>query len=163
SPGAATRFAVTTPAAATAGMAITPAITVTVEDDFGNVVKNFTTPITIAIGNNPGGGTLSGTLTSNLFKGVAAFSDLSINKSGTGYTLSASADALTRASGAFNITAASASKIAFVQQPSNTAPGAPITPAVRVAIEDALGNVVTGATNAITVAIGTNPGGSTLS
>ena len=41
----------------------------------------------MAIGTNPGGGTLSGTTTVAAVAGVATFSNLSINKAGTGYTL----------------------------------------------------------------------------
>ena len=55
-------------------------------------------------------------------------------------------------------------KLAFVQGPSNTTVGAAITPAVKVAVEDANGNVET-SDNATTVslAIATNPGGGALS
>jgi hypothetical protein len=62
----------------------------------------------MAIGTNPGGGTLSGTLTRSAVAGVATFTDLSINQSGTGYTLRATSGALPAAqSSAFNITGGS--------------------------------------------------------
>ena len=51
----------------------------------------------------------------------------------------------------------------FTVQPSSTTAGSPLAPPVQVAIEDANGNVVTSATPAITVAIGTNPSGGVLS
>ena len=56
-----------------------------------------------------------------------------------------------------------ATKLAFVQGPSNTAVGATITPAVTVAVEDANGNVET-SDNAtqVSLAIGTNPASGTL-
>ena len=56
------------------------------------------------------------------------------------------------------------SKLAFVQGPSDTAVGAAMTPAVRVAVEDANGNVET-SDNAtkVSLAIATNPAGGTLS
>ena len=47
-------------------------------------------------------------------------------------------------------------------QPTNVVGGAAITPAVAVTIEDASGNPVTTATNAVTMAIGTNPSSGTL-
>ena len=53
--------------------------------------------MTLAIGTNPGGGTLSGTTTVAAVNGVATFSNLSINKVGTGYTLTASDGSLTAA------------------------------------------------------------------
>ena len=53
------------------------------------------------------------------------------------------------ASSTLTITAAAqaAAKLAFLQQPSNALTGAPITPAVTVAIEDAAGNMLPSATN----------------
>ncbi|MGD0020639.1 MAG: hypothetical protein ABSD62_15470, partial [Candidatus Limnocylindrales bacterium] len=60
--------------------------------------------VTIAIGTNPGGGTLSGTTSVAAVAGVATFSNLSINLPGTGYTLSATSTGLTSAtSSAFDI------------------------------------------------------------
>src|SRR5437879_12874783 len=56
----------------------------------------------------------------------------------------------------------SATHLSFTVQPSNTAAGAAITPAVQVAVQDAQGNTVTTATTSITVAIGTNPASGTL-
>ncbi len=50
----------------------------------------FTGGITLAIGSNPGTGTLSGTATQPAVAGVATFGDLSINKIANGYTLTAS-------------------------------------------------------------------------
>jgi len=40
---------------------ISPAVRVTVQDAFGNTVPSSSASITVAIGANPGGGTLSGT------------------------------------------------------------------------------------------------------
>ncbi|MGH7526126.1 MAG: Ig-like domain-containing protein, partial [Gemmatimonadales bacterium] len=55
-----------------------------------------------------------------------------------------------------------AAGLAFTVQPTNTATGAPISPAVRVEIRDQFGNAVTDATHGVTVALGTNPAGGTL-
>ncbi|HET9189132.1 MAG TPA: hypothetical protein VFN69_00995 [Rudaea sp.] len=146
-----------------AGASITPAVTVQVQDASGNVVTGSTASITLAIGTNPGSSTLGGTATANAVNGVATFSNLSLNKVGTGYTLTAASTGLTGAtSNAFNIVAGTATKLVFGQQPTNTAAGASITPAVTVQVQDANGNVVTGSTASITLAIGTNPGSSTL-
>jgi hypothetical protein len=87
-----------------AGQVISPAVTVQVVDQFGNPTTS-TTNVTISIGNNPGGGTLSGTLTVTATNGVAMFSDLSIDGVGNGYTFVVSANGLTGTnSTAFNIT-----------------------------------------------------------
>jgi hypothetical protein len=146
-----------------AGSSITPGVTVVIEDASGNLVTTATNVVSLQINPNPAGGTLSGTLASTAVAGVATFSTDSINKAGNGYTLSAMASGLTSATSAtFNVTAGAASQLAFVQQPASVAAGSAISPAVTVAVEDAFGNVVTTATNLVTVAIGTNPSGGTL-
>ena len=162
--GAAAKLAFSAqPTNVTAGSSIAPAVTVSVEDSVGNVLTAATNQITMAIANNPSSGTLGGTVTVAAVNGVATFSTLSINSAGVGYTLKASATNLTNATSiAFNVTAGAASKIAFTVQPSNVVPGSSISPAVAVSVEDSLGNVVTSASNSITVAIGTNPGAGTL-
>ncbi len=149
---------------AVAGVAIAPAVQVTVQDASGNTVTSATTSITVAIGANLGGGTLSGPTTANGVNGVATFAGLSIDKAGTGYTLTAAATGLTSASSTlFNVTAAAASKLIFTVQPSSATAGAAITPAVQVTAQDALGNTAAGFTGTVTVAIGTNPAAGTLS
>ena len=55
-----------------------------------------------------------------------------------------------------------ATKLAFTGQPTNVAAAQPITPAVQVAVQDAVGNSVPGATDAVTVTLGSNPSGGTL-
>jgi len=108
-PGAATKLAFgVQPSNTVAGASITPAITVRIEDANGNLVTgDSTTGVTLAIANNAGpGGVLSGTAVQTAVGGVATFSGLSINLTGTGYTLGAtSSPVLTPAtSSAFNIT-----------------------------------------------------------
>jgi len=118
----------------------------------------------VAIGNNPGTSALSGTATATAVAGVASFPGLSLNKTGTGYTLTANGGALTQAtSSAFDITPGAAASVAFVAQPTAVIAGASIAPAVTVEIRDALGNRVTTSAASVTVAIGTNVGGGTLS
>jgi hypothetical protein len=73
-----------------AGQTISPAVMVAVVDAYGNVeTGDNTDTITLSIGTNPGGGTLSGTLTLTVLNGVATFTDLSIDQAGMGYTLHA--------------------------------------------------------------------------
>jgi hypothetical protein len=72
------------------GQTVNPAVLVAVVDQFGNVVTGDNSDtVTLAIGNNPSGGTLSGTLNVAVVNGIAAFSDLSIDQAGCGYTLHA--------------------------------------------------------------------------
>ncbi len=133
------------------------------EDAGGNLDTTFTGVVTVGIEANPGGGTLSGTMAVAAVGGLAKFSDLSIDKAGTGYTLTfAAAGLLSVTSLEFNITSAAATRLVFTVQPTNAAAGATITPAVRVTALDAFGNVATGYTGNVTVAIGTNAGGGAL-
>jgi len=79
-------------------------VQVSAEDALGNLVTTFAGSVTVAIGANPGGGTLSGTTVVTAVNGVATFSTLSINNKGTGYTLTGASGALTAATSvAFNI------------------------------------------------------------
>src|SRR5207248_1376928 len=139
-----------------AGAAITPAVEVTAQDGNGNTATGVTGNITVAIGTNPSSGTLAGTLTHAAVAGVATFSGLSIDKVGTGYTLTATGAGSTRST-AFNITAGSATQLVFSVQPSTTTAGAAITPAVEVTAQDAGGNTASGFTGGLTVALGTHP------
>ena len=119
-----------------------------------------TNSITLAIGTNPGG-TLACTANPKAATGGSAhFAGCAITGTAGSYTLTASATGLTTAtSSAFNITAGTATKLVFTTQPGGGADGAAWGTQPTVAIEDASGNVVTTATNSITLAIGTNPGG----
>ena len=81
-------------------------ITVAAVDSTGATVTDFSGTVTLAIGANPGGGTLSGTASTATSGGVATFSGLSIDKAGTGYTLAATTLGLNSAtSTSFEITA----------------------------------------------------------
>jgi hypothetical protein len=93
------------PSNATARNIITPPIQVVARDSLGNVDTIFAATITITIGVNPTGGTLSGTTSVAPVRGVAQFGDLSIDTPGTGYVLRASAPgAVSASSNSFNIT-----------------------------------------------------------
>src|SRR2546425_353380 len=163
-PGPASALAFTVePGDATAGAVITPPVQVTAEDAQGNVATAFCGNVTVAIGSNPGGGTLGGTTTVAAVSGVATFPGLSINKVGSAYTLTAGAAGLTQTSAAFNVTPGAATQLAFTVPPTTTIAGAAITPAVQVTAQDAEGNTATAFGGSVTVAIGTNPGGGTLS
>ncbi|HYU01108.1 MAG TPA: Ig-like domain-containing protein, partial [Gemmatimonadales bacterium] len=165
-PGAATRLVFTTqPSNATAGATLTPPLQVIAQDASGNTVPSFTGNVTVAItaGTGASGATLAGTTTVAAVSGVASFASLGIDKSGTGYTLAATAAGLTgAASAAFTITPGLAAQLAFTGQPGTATAGNPISPAVQVTAQDALGNAVAGFTGNVTVALGANPGGGTL-
>src|SRR5213592_1818550 len=85
------------PTNAAGAQPITPAVQVAVQDAFGNTVTAATDAVTVAVGANPGAGTLSGTLTVAATQGIATFSNLRIDRPGSGYTLAASAGGLSGA------------------------------------------------------------------
>jgi hypothetical protein len=115
-------------------------------DQFGARVTTGTNSITLAIGTNPGGGTLSGTKTRSAVSGVATFAGLSINKVGSGYTLAATSSGLTGASStAFAVTSGGPAAIVQTLLTSgnvltnqNVYTTAPIAPAANTLVTIAL-------------------------
>jgi hypothetical protein len=95
--------AVNSPIATQVGSAGSP-VSVEVLDGAGHLVATSTAAVTVAIGSNPGSGTLSGTATVAAGAGVASFPGLSINQTGTAYTLVATSPGITSATSSdFNI------------------------------------------------------------
>jgi hypothetical protein len=141
-------FIVTTQpgASQTAGVSITPSFVVAARDPTGAPIPTFTGNVTIAIGTNPSGGTLSGTLTVAAVAGVATFSAFSIDKAGAGYTLVASAAGYTSVtSSGFAITAAAASTIAISSGNAQTgAAASQLATPLSVLVTDAFANPVSG-------------------
>ncbi len=169
----ATKLVFTTqPSNATAGVAIAPSVVVKVEDAAGNTgVHDNSTKVTLAIGTNPGGATLSGGGELTVTNGVASWSAVSLNRSGTGYTLTATDTSAagtghpyaSATSSTFTISAGTAAKVAFTTQTTGGTYATAWSIQPVVTVQDALGNTVTGNTSSVTLAIGTNPGSGTLS
>jgi len=141
---------------------IRPPVQVTAFDSAGHVVTSFTDTVKVAV---LGSANLTGTTNVAAVNGVATFANLRIDQIGTGYTLTAAASPLAGdTSDAFDITATPpptpgpATKLVFLQPPTNTAPGATISPPVRVAAVDDQNNIVTTFSGSITIAIGHNGG-----
>src|SRR5437879_3843488 len=84
----------TGPGNAQAGQPLNPVV-VTVVDSSGTRVAGADTLITVALGKNPSGATLSGAVTAHAVNGAARFADLTIDKPGAGYTLTATVTGLT--------------------------------------------------------------------
>jgi subtilisin-like proprotein convertase family protein len=83
------------------GAAISPAVTVRVVDAYNNLLTGDNTDsVNLALGANPGGGTLQGVTTATVHGGIATFSGLSVTKPGNGYTLVAHSGSLTAATSA---------------------------------------------------------------
>jgi hypothetical protein len=131
-----------------AGAVISPVVAVAVQDALGNTVPTATDNITVAIGSNPGGATLGGTPTKAAASGIALFTNLTLDKIGTGYTLTATAGSLTGATSAtFNVTAAAAASVVKISGDNQTgAGGAALAQPLIVEVRDAFANPVVGAT-----------------
>ncbi len=69
-------------------------VSVEVEDALGNRVASSGAGIVLALGDNPGTGTLRGVTSLTTTGGLAAFGGLSVDRPGTGYTLTASSTGL---------------------------------------------------------------------
>lgn len=140
-----------------------PAVQVCIQDDTGATQTSATNSISIGIGAGPPGAILSGDSAKTAVQGCVSFSELHMRNGGISYTLVASSTGLAGAtSSTFNVVGL-AEKLAFTAQPSDAVKGAQITPPVKVTVQDALGQTVLLAQHPITLGIGTNPGGATMS
>jgi len=137
-------------------------LTVTAENGSGDVDSSFNGTVTVAIANNPGGSVLGGTLTATAQNGVASFSDLTLNKTGTGYTLLLSGSGIgTRTTAGVIVTAAAATQVVVTTQPPfGVAVGSGF--GLVVSAEDPFGNVDPDFNGSVAVALLNNPGGATL-
>ncbi len=79
------------PTNVTAGRPVNPAVKVQAQNTLGNVLTSFNGTVSLAIGVNPSGGKLSGTTKVAAASGIAIFDTLIVDKTGSGYTLVASA------------------------------------------------------------------------
>jgi alpha-tubulin suppressor-like RCC1 family protein len=152
------------PTDVTAGYPMAAAVELWVEDQAGNVVPTAMDQVTLTI--TPGTGTpgaiLQGGGTNAALNGVATFG-VRVDKAGTGFTLTATSSALVSAvSVPFTVTAGPPFKVGFLTQPNDVTAGDTITPLIKVAIEDQLGNTVTTATNDVTVFYTAGISGATL-
>jgi hypothetical protein len=152
------------PGSSVAGQPITPAVRVAVQDDLLATVTGATNSVTIALAANPGGATLGGTATVNAVAGIATFSNLTLDKTGTGYTLLATSSGLISAtSNPFNVTAGAANRLSLTTQPSATAQSGVVFSSQPVAqVLDLGGNPVLQAGIQITAAISSGPAGASL-
>jgi YVTN family beta-propeller protein len=145
------------------GRAIAPPVEVEIRDRLGNRIASATSAVTLTIENNPAGGNLLGTTTENAANGVATFSDVSIDQVGSGYTLRAVSGSLTAAtSDAFDVVVIPAAQLAFSVQPSNAWVDSVIAPEIQVEVRDQFGVLIAGNQDAVTLTLGSNPGGATL-
>jgi len=138
--------------------AISPSMTVRVLNSLGAVVTTASDAVTLALFSNPTGATLGGTTTQNAASGVATFNNITLDRSGEGFTFQATGSALNSTiSDEFTIP----TQLAFTTQPSSTTPNTAFTAVVTV--QDTAGNTDTAYSGFVTMAIySASPGGATL-
>jgi hypothetical protein len=148
-----------------AGAVISPAVTVQVLDSDGNLVPD-PVDVTVALSGGDSSATLGGTTTQTTVGGVATFGDLTVDKTGTGYVLTASLPDFSAvpplASDPFDVTPGDPASLQFDQQPTDTVAGAEIAPPVTVDVLDGNGNLVTDQTVNVTLTLSGGNANATL-
>lgn len=134
----------TAPAAKSVAGTSLSSIVVAVKDAFGNLVTTDNSTVTLTL-NGADFSSGSATATANVTNGLATFTGVTINKSGT-FTISASDSNLTQVtSGNVVVSPGSLSSVSLLQSASTVTAGVGLT-AVKVAALDQYGNLVASAT-----------------
>jgi predicted outer membrane repeat protein len=143
---------------AIAGQPVKPGLVVDVEDEFGNIVHTGNYGVTLSILNGPPQAVLGGVYSAPAIAGVATFSNVQLDTAGQ-YKLGAGSGGLTKAKIAkFTVSAAAATKMAFIQQPGNITLNMPFQPDVSVGVEDQFGNLVTSDNSIVLLSLVAEPG-----
>jgi len=161
-PAAASKLVVTQSLKTATAGTVLPALKVVIEDAYGNVVTSNPSSIMITVKTGPLGGSFapSSTLTATAVKGIATFSNLFLNRSGT-YTFTATDGSLTSAiTPSLVVKAAAASKLVMFQTPSTGGVNSPLG-AMKVAVVDAYDNV-TPTAKFVSLSISSGPAGGTF-
>lgn len=158
-PGTAARLAISTqPAAtATAGVVFVRQPAIRIEDQFGNPRPSDNGTVITAT-RDAGIGALQGSLSAITAGGTATFTNLSHRMANTISVSFSAAGLISTTSQGVVVYPASASLLAFVQQPGDTQAGAPLSPALTVQVKDAFSNVVAEANHLITLAVSSGAG-----
>ncbi len=161
-PLAASQFVISSqpPSSVTAGSPF--GLTITAEDIYGNQATAFHGSVAVSLSHNPGTGVLGGTLIASATSGVAQFSALQLDTTGSPYTIAASNGTLTSPPSApITVTPATATTlIVYIPPPTTMTSGSQF--GLAIAALDQYGNLATGYTGSVTLAAENNPGNATL-
>lgn len=148
--GAARLVFLTQPGSVQTGAATS--VSVGIQDALGHQVSDAAAQVTLSL---IGAAQLSGTTMANTNQGVASFTDLRVSPGGTGFRLIASADGVASAmSDAFDVTSpGAAAKLAFTSEPQDGVLGQTLSPAITVAVQDAVGVAVPTASPMVTLSL----------
>ncbi len=161
-PAAASQLVITgqPPASVTAG---TPfGLQVAVEDSYGNLETGDTGQVSLSLVSGPSGAMLGGTSSVTAASGVAGFENLWLDAAGGNNVIVASSGALASAPcQSMTVTPGPVARLAVTSPPpASIAAGARF--AMGVALYDAYGNLETGNSSTVNVAIGSGPSGAAL-
>ncbi|MEL7834056.1 invasin domain 3-containing protein [Fodinibius sp. Rm-B-1B1-1] len=135
---------------ATAGDPFPTQPVIYLQDQFGNkVTTDNSTEVTVSI--SSGNGSLSGTLTQTASNGEITFTDLFATVAETITLQFENPEFSTVTSDQITINPASPSDLTYTQQPSNTAQGSNIDPAVELQLLDEFENIVTNSGTQVTI------------
>jgi hypothetical protein len=139
-----------------AGTGMSPAISVTVEDKFGNLVTSGPS-VKLSVTSVPTGGALTGTTTVKAnSSGVATFSGVSMTKAGV-YTLKATTGSVSAtATGGITVSVGAPATLKITKQPTTGAHGVALTTALTVTVTDQYGNLISG--SQVTLLLFSGPG-----
>ncbi len=150
------------PGDTTAGVAIGPAVEVSVLDKYGNVlVGDSIDQVTLTVGSGLGGFAGGNALTETVNDGLAVFGNLILHTAGS-YTLVATATDVSGslASASFTVNPAAGDYLSFGAPPGTTLAGVAISPAVTVQLFDQFSNLLTGDnSDAVTLTVAAGPAG----
>jgi hypothetical protein len=147
------------PTSGTAGRPINPPVVVVAQDASGRIVNDFAGDVTVALGSNSGA-ILGGNTTVSASAGVATFSDLTVNRRGTGYTLLATAAGFTgiqsKPFDMADVPVSASRSTLSVSRNTIVASNGSSTTTITVTAADEQGNPVAGASVTITASGGGN-------
>jgi hypothetical protein len=125
----------------TAGVVL-PTTKVALEDAFGNIATGNTSTVTLSIAMGPAGFAPGSTIRLAAVRGIATFSNLILRTSGS-YAFKATSGSFTAPkSGTITVKAAAPSHLVVQQAPTIGTAGVALAPAIKVAIVDQFGNLV---------------------
>ena len=136
-------------------------LTVEAVDGLGTVDSTFDGNISLALAAGPSGGTLAGA-SATATSGVATFSGLALNKTGSGYLLDATNSSLTSAtSSVISVSPGAATQLIITGEPPATVT-ADASFNLTVTAEDAEGNLASSFSGSVTASLSNNPGNGSL-
>ncbi|MDP1890648.1 MAG: hypothetical protein Q8K55_07105 [Gemmatimonadaceae bacterium] len=160
-PRATTLQFTTQPLDAVAGASL-GAVTVEAVDATNTRVTGTSGQVTLILSGGDVSARLAGTTAVSLVDGVASFPGLSVNRTASGYALTASAAGLTDAtSDVFAVTEGAAAALRVSSDLREGIAGQPL-PSLRVSAHDAMGNLATRFTGEVTLRINANPSSGAL-